>query len=108
MTGTFEFAYEPAEMPDSGDRVAWNWTATNSGSTPVFQVVLTSTVTPQSVQISAAAGDGDTKIAGNSSTARFAMVAPGAQLAGSLEAPLPTDLDGTVEINGRAVWQAQP
>jgi hypothetical protein len=108
MTGTFEFAYEPAQTPDGGDRAAWNWTATNSGSTPVFQVVLTSTVTPESVRISAAAGDGDTKIAGNSSTARFAMVAPGARLAGSLEAPLPADLDSAVEINGRAVWQAQP
>lgn len=108
MAGTFEFAYEAPELPDAGDHVTWNWTATNSGNTPVFQVVLTSTVSPRSLQIATASGDGDTKITGSVATTRFAMVAPGAQLSGSLEVPLPEEMNGSVQINGRAVWQAQP
>ncbi|MFC1409439.1 hypothetical protein ACEZCY_09890 [Streptacidiphilus sp. N1-12] len=105
MAGSFEFSYETPQISEETDHVTWEWTATNTGAATVTQVTLTSSLSPYALQFTKSSGDGDSTITGSTVKTRFATVAPGVTLRGTLEADLPADLDGPVQISGRVTWK---
>ncbi|MFD3876202.1 hypothetical protein [Streptomyces sp. NPDC058623] len=97
------FTYDAPDLSDDGDHVIWNWTVRNNNSHSVAHVVLTSKITPK-VSVTRVSEGCEVQ---DSSTIRCTIptLAAGASREGVIEADLPADLDGSVQISGRVTWQ---
>ncbi|AWZ05690.1 MULTISPECIES: hypothetical protein [unclassified Streptomyces] len=102
MAEVVEFAYEAPEISEEGDVVTWHWVIVNNGSEPVTKVVLTHRVTPTVVFDRLT---GPSEVVGEVVKSRWETLGAGEKSEGTITAALPEDLTGTVQINGRVVWQ---
>ncbi|MFI5807715.1 hypothetical protein [Streptomyces sp. NPDC051561] len=97
------FAYDAAQINEEGDHVSWRWTMTNNSDAPVSQVVLTHQISPW---LPPTRLTGPCEVVGESVKCRWQTLQPGEQAEGNIEADLPDDLNGSVQINGRITWQS--
>jgi hypothetical protein len=97
-----EFSYSAPAISEEGDQVVWNWTAVNRDSRTATKVVITHRITP-SLPVSYVSWPCD--IEGEAIKCRWDAIKPGEEVRGIVEADLPAGLMGSVQINGRAVWQ---
>jgi hypothetical protein len=102
-TGDVQFVYDPPQIAEDGSHVTWHWTLTNHGSEPASQVTLLHRLTPSLDSVKASA---PCTVAPKVIRCHYDTVAAGATEEGTVDADLPSDLSGTVQINGRITWQS--
>ncbi|GAB3275816.1 hypothetical protein GCM10027589_01160 [Actinocorallia lasiicapitis] len=100
--GGIEFGYGKPDVSDEGDHVAWAWTVRNTGAVAAEKVVLTHTLSPALPITYVSPG---CQVSGAVVRCTWAKVAPGQSRQGAVEADVPGTLNGSVQINGRIVWQ---
>ncbi|HXA61530.1 MAG TPA: hypothetical protein VNW94_20480, partial [Streptosporangiaceae bacterium] len=101
--GQVKFVYDSPVI--NGDHVSWGWTLTNGSTQVAKQVTLTHqlstavTITKVSAPCVAAAAA--------VIRCTYGALDTGKSIRGSIEAALPADRSGGMEINGRVTWQAR-
>jgi len=101
--GNVTFTYDPPQIAEDGTHVTWHWTLTNKGAQAADQVTLLHRLTPslKTVQASEPCTVGPQLV-----RCHYDMLGPGASREGTIVGALPSDLSGTVQINGRITWQS--
>lgn len=102
MSEAVEFAYTAPDISEEGDVVTWHWSIVNNGSKPVTKVVLTHRVTPT---LAFGSLTGPSEVVGELVKSRWETLGAGEKSEGTITATLPEDLSGSVQINGRVIWQ---
>lgn len=100
--GDVEFAYEAPEISEEGDHVTWHWTMQNKEDHPVSKVVMTHRLTP-AVPVTYVSSP--CEVVGDAVKCRWETLKPGEEVEGTIEADLPEELTGSVNVKGRVVWQ---
>ena len=101
--GQVVFAYDPPAISEDGSHVTWHWKLTNQGGETANQVTLLHRLAPSldNVTASAPCTAGQKVI-----RCHYDSIAAGASKEGTIDADLPPDLSGTVQISGRITWQS--
>ncbi len=101
--GQVVFAYDPPQIAEDGSHVTWHWKLTNQGTETATSVTLLHHLTPPLDKVTATA---PCTVSAKAIRCHYESVAAGASEEGTIDAVLPSDLSGTVQINGRITWQS--
>lgn len=101
--GSVVFAYDPPNINEEGTHVSWHWKLTNQSGLTATQVTLRHHLNPPLDKITASA---PCTVDQKGIRCHYDELAAGASKEGTVEADLPSDLSGTVQINGRITWQS--
>ncbi|WP_441248447.1 hypothetical protein [Kitasatospora sp. McL0602] len=103
--GSVEFKYDAPQISEEGDHVRWHWTVTNATDEAVHKVTLKSTLTPH-LPITNVSGPCVVSQTASTVTCTWDDLRPGQSAGGDIDADLPEDLSGAVQIKGRITWQS--
>lgn len=101
-----QFAYDPPQISDDGTHVTWRWTMQNRGTDEAAHVTLLHKLDPSLNGIKASAPCEITTA--KAVRCRWESVPGGGTEQGTIEADLPANMSGTVQISGRITWQQGP
>src|ERR1044071_5399804 len=97
-----EFAYDAPAISDEGDYVTWRWSMRNTEDVPAYKVVMTHKLAPALPVRFVSQG---CEAQGALIRCRWDKLAAGQRVEGLIEADLPENLNGSVNVSGRLVWQ---
>ena len=102
-SGTMVFGYDPPDISEDGSHVTWHWTLTNESADDAVEVTLLHHLTPALDQVRATA---PCTVIPKGIRCHYGKIEAGTSVEGTIDADLPSDLTGSVKINGRITWQA--
>lgn len=102
-TSDVQFAYDPPQISDDGSHVTWHWTMENKGSDEASHVTLVHRLSPALNGVKASTPCEVTPA--KAVRCRWESVPAGGTEQGTIEADLPPNMSGSVQISGRITWQ---
>lgn len=96
-----QLAYDPPQLSEDGSHLTWHWTLQNKGAYAAAHVTLVHRLNKPLARIKATP---PCEIAPKVIRCRWESVPAGGKEKGTIDARLPADLSGTVQISGRITW----
>lgn len=101
--GDMQLAYDLPQLLDDGSHVAWHWTMRNKGSDNASHVTLMHRLNPA---LNGVKASGPCEVTpAKAVRCRWESVPAGGTEQGTIEAELPANMSGTVQVSGRITWQ---
>lgn len=95
-------SYDPPQISEDGSHVTWHWNLRNRGTETAYNVTLVHRLNPPLAGVKASA---PCEVTPRNIRCHYPEVPAGGKEHGTVDADLPPDLSGTVQINGRVTWR---